>query len=105
MADQKPCRGPPNSNVHAVGLQQPSQMLHKYFILVCAPYIACYHKLIGVQAAPEYLSDTLHTYKQCSEVSACSVEPGSAEDVSKIVSHPTSLRWLLLTHINYSYVS
>ena len=42
--------------------------------------------VIGNQAAPEYSFDTLHTYSSSSEASACSVEPGSADDVSKIVS-------------------
>jgi len=57
-----------------------------------------YPKLISVKAAPEYSSDNYHASTASSEVSACSVEPGSAGDVSLIVSHPTSIRKVLLTH-------
>jgi hypothetical protein len=56
-------------------------------------------KLISGQAAPEYLLDIHHASNANSEASACSVEPGSAGDVSKIVSHPTSMRRVLLAHI------
>jgi len=56
-------------------------------------------KLISGQAAPEYLLDIHHASNASFEVSACSVEPGSAGDVSKIVSHPTLMRRVLLTHI------
>jgi hypothetical protein len=44
------------------------------------------------KATPEYMSDISRaaTRISSSEVSACSVEPGSAKDVSKIVSYPTS---------------
>ncbi|KAH9167831.1 FAD-binding domain-containing protein [Lactarius sanguifluus] len=35
--------------------------------------------------SPQYVSDITHTYASSSEVSACSVEPGSAGDVSKIL--------------------
>jgi hypothetical protein len=41
--------------------------------------------LMGDQAAPEYLFDISHAASSSSEASACSVEPGSPEDVSKIV--------------------
>ncbi|KAI9430139.1 FAD-binding domain-containing protein [Lactarius psammicola] len=33
----------------------------------------------------QFISDTTHTYASSSEASACSVEPGSADDVSKIL--------------------
>ena len=42
----------------------------------------------GTQAAPQYLSDISHFSLASSEVSACSVEPGSVEDVSEIVGYP-----------------
>ena len=42
--------------------------------------------LMGDQAAPEYLLDISHAISSSSQPSICSVEPGSAEDVSKIVS-------------------
>ncbi|KAI9449094.1 FAD dependent oxidoreductase [Lactarius psammicola] len=35
--------------------------------------------------SPQYASDILHTYASSSEASVCSVEPGSADDVSKIL--------------------
>jgi hypothetical protein len=45
----------------------------------------------GCQAASEYLLDIEHAAPSSTEASACSVEPGSVEDVSEIVrqSDPT----------------
>ena len=40
---------------------------------------------MGYQASSEYLSDISHPAPSASETSVCSVEPGSTEDVSKIV--------------------
>jgi hypothetical protein len=37
-------------------------------------------------AAPEYSFDIEHVFSSSNLPSACSVEPGSAKDVSKIVS-------------------
>jgi hypothetical protein len=54
-----------------------------------------YSNLMGDQAAPEYLLDMAHASASSSEVSACSVEPGSTEDVSEIVRHPDLLHQLL----------
>jgi hypothetical protein len=71
-----------------------------FFPRTCVIYRLPYRKLISVQAAPEYSSDIHHASNASSEVSACSVEPGSAGDVSKIVSHPTSMRQVLLTYIS-----
>jgi hypothetical protein len=45
-----------------------------------------YSDLISSQAAPEYLFDLSHASASSSEASVCSVEPGSTEDVSEIVS-------------------
>ena len=70
-----------------------------FFPRTCIMHRLPYPKLISVQAAPEYSSDNYHASNASSEVSACSVEPGSAADVSKIVSHPTSMPKVLLTHI------
>ena len=56
--------------------------------------------LMGDQAAPEYVFDVAHVSASSSEVSACSVEPGSTRDLSEIVRHPDLLYWLLLTHIS-----
>jgi hypothetical protein len=42
--------------------------------------------LTGDQAVPEYFLDISHAISSSSQASICSVEPGSAEDVSKIVS-------------------
>jgi hypothetical protein len=73
------------------------------FTSISSPYVRhvsfTIRKLISVQAAPEYLLDIHHSSNASSEVSACSVEPGSAGDVSKIVSHPTLMRWVLFTHV------
>jgi hypothetical protein len=41
--------------------------------------------LMGYQASLGYVSDNSHPAPSASEESVCSVEPGSAEDVSKIV--------------------
>ena len=43
--------------------------------------------IMGYQASSEYLLDISHPAPSASEASICSVEPGSAEDVSKIVRH------------------
>ncbi len=51
------------------------------------------------QAAPEYLSDISHAASSSSQASTCSVEPGCAEDVSKIVSYPDPTHRLLVTHV------
>jgi hypothetical protein len=100
MAYQEPHRGLPDSNLHVIRLQQPSPVLHKYFSPVRAPCIICHvAKLINFQASPEYSSDLHHASNLSSQVSACSVEPGSAGDMSKIVSHPNSMRHVLLTII------
>jgi hypothetical protein len=45
-----------------------------------------YINLMANQATPEYLLDTSHASASSSQASVCSVEPGSAEDVGKIVS-------------------
>jgi hypothetical protein len=45
-----------------------------------------YSNLMSSQATPEYLLDLSHASASSSEASVCSVEPGSTEDVSKIVS-------------------
>ncbi len=71
-----------------------------FFPRACIIFCFPYRKLMGAQASPEYTSDIFHPSSSSSEVSACSVEPGSAEDVSKIVSHPTSMCQLFLTLIS-----
>src|SRR5947209_7118717 len=45
---------------------------------------------------PQYTSDVLHYFSSSSQKSTCSVEPGSAEDVSKIV------RYILLVLLSAS---
>jgi hypothetical protein len=59
-----------------------------------------YSNLMRDQAAPEYLLDMAHASASSSEMSACSVEPGSTEDVSKIVRHLNLLHQLLPTRIS-----
>jgi len=56
--------------------------------------------LMGGQASPEYLLDISHAAPSSSQVSTCSVEPGSAEDVSKIVSYLDLMHQLLPTHFS-----
>lgn len=45
-----------------------------------------YSNLMSNQATPEYLLDLSHASASSSQASVCSVEPGSTDDVSKIVS-------------------
>ncbi len=59
-----------------------------------------YFSLMGDQAAPEYFLDMAHASASSSEVSACSVEPGSTKDVSEIVRHPDLLHQLFPTRIS-----
>ena len=54
--------------------------------------------LMDDKASPDYLNDISHASLSSTEASACSVEPGSAEDVSKIVGYPNLTYQLLLTH-------
>jgi hypothetical protein len=54
---------------------------------------------MGDQATSEYLSDISHYSFASSEASACTVEPGSAEDVSKIVRSSDPLHQLFPTRI------
>jgi hypothetical protein len=70
-----------------------------FFPRMSVMYRLPYRKLISVQATPEYSSDIHHASNSSSQVSACSVEPGSPGDVSKIVSHPTLMHQVLVTHI------
>ena len=63
-----------------------------FFPRECVILSLSHSNLIGYQASPEYLSDILHAGSSSTQASACSVEPGSVEDVSKIV------RYLILTH-------
>jgi hypothetical protein len=53
----------------------------------------------GDQATAQYLSDISHNFVSSSEESACSVEPGSAEDVSKIVRQCPSVLLILISLI------
>jgi hypothetical protein len=75
-------------NQIAVAISDASQV---FFPCTCVIHLLQYRDLISVQVAPEYSSDIFHA--------ASSIEPGSAGDVSKIVSHPTSMRQVLFTHI------
>ena len=45
-----------------------------------------YSNLMSNQATPEYVLDLSHASASSSQSSVCSVEPGSTDDVSKIVS-------------------
>ena len=42
------------------------------------------------QASANYLSDISHAFLSSTEAAACSVEPGSTEDVREIVRYPDS---------------
>ena len=65
----------------------------------CHSFIGNGFDLMGDQAAPEYTLDISHVATSSSQESACSVEPGSADDVSKIVSHPYSTNQHCQTHV------
>ena len=67
-------------------LQQLSLPPHKYIFLVCHSLLWQFI-LMCDQATPEYLLDISHAASSSSQPSTCSVEPGSAEDVSMIVSY------------------
>ena len=66
--------------------QQRSPAPHKCFYLVRRSHL-WYFILMRDQGAPEYLLDISHAASSSSQESTCSVEPGSAEDVRKIVGH------------------
>ena len=51
------------------------------------------------QASANYLSDISHAFLSSTEAAACSVEPGSTEDVREIVRYPDPTHQHLLTHI------
>jgi len=95
MPDKSPPRVtlPLTSCVPVTVLQQLSLTLHRSSSLVCTTFLrfSCFN-LMSDQATPQYLSDISHAAPSSSENSTCSVEPGSAEDVSKIV------RYLVVTH-------
>ena len=55
---------------------------------------------MDTQASPEYLIDMSCASSASSQASTCSVEPGSAEDVSKIVSHLYLMHRLFPTNIS-----
>jgi hypothetical protein len=54
---------------------------------------------MGFQAASEYSFDILHSAPSASEASVCSVEPGSAEDVGKIVRYSDLVQQDLPTRV------
>src|SRR6267154_5609852 len=60
---------------------------------------------MGDQASTEYLIDISHASAASSQASTCSVEPGSVEDVSKIVSHVYPTHKLLPTSLSISQLS
>ena len=60
----------------------------------------CHFILMDDQAAPEYLLDIFHASSSSSQASTCSVEPGSAEDISKIVRYLDLMHQLLPTRIS-----
>ena len=54
--------------------------------------------LMRNQATPQYLLDISHAASSSSQTSICSVEPGTAEDVGKIVSYRGLTHQLLSIH-------
>ncbi len=103
MVGQKPSRSvtPQTFCVPAIRSRKPSRAHHKSFSLVsvASPHLWCFI-LMYDQASPEYLIDISHPSAASSQASTCSVEPGSAEDVSKIVSHLYQTHKLLPTSIS-----
>ena len=76
------------SNSFAVKLRPSYQTCPKYFSPVSTPHrvvVSTVERAASWKAATEYVSDNEHAYVSSSEASACSVEPGSAHDVGKIV--------------------
>ena len=61
--------------------------------------------LMPDQAAPEYLLDIFQASSSSSQASACSVEPGSPEDVSKIVRYLHLTNQLFPTYISLAAYS
>ena len=56
------------------------------------------------QASSDYTSDISHSAPSASEASICSVEPGSADDVGKIVRYSDLAQQDLLTRLfRYKY--
>ena len=78
-------------------LQQPSLLSQKSFSPVSDSPIHDNLYQLGYQASSEYLLDISHPAPSASEVSVCSVEPGSAEDVSKIVRYYDMTQQHMLT--------
>jgi len=86
MACQQPWRSGTLQTfcVLAMRLQQLSLVIHRFFFPVSRSLIMILHSN-GYKDSSEYLFDISHPAPSASEVSVCSVEPGSVEDVSKIV--------------------
>jgi hypothetical protein len=60
------------------------------------------------QASPEYSYDISHASISSTQASACSVEPGSAEDVGKIVRclySESIIRFFADIRVFHSYIS
>src|SRR6266849_2644057 len=97
MVGQKPSRSIISQTfyVPVIRSRKPSLAHHKSFSLVsvASPHLWRF-SLMDDQASPEYSIDISHPPAASSQASTCSVEPGSAEDVGKIVSHhPPTLRF------------
>ena len=72
----------------AIELRPSYLMRRKHFSLVSSLIILWVPTVEGAnpwKATTEYVSDNEHAFVSSSEVSACSVEPGTAQDVSLIV--------------------
>ena len=72
----------------AVKLRPSYRTRPKYFSSVSTPHpvvVSTVEQADSWKAATEYVSNNKHAYLSSSEVSACSVEPGSAHDVGQIV--------------------
>ena len=70
----------------AAAISRASQVFFPRERVILSFCFAIYSNLIGEQAKPEYFLDLSHASASSSEASVCSVEPGTAEDVGKIVS-------------------
>ena len=76
------------SKPFVVKLRPPYRTRPKCFTLVSTPYpivVPTVEHADPWKAVTEYVSDNEHAYLSSSEVSACSVEPGSIKDVGQIV--------------------
>ena len=81
------------SKPFAVKLRPAYRTRPKYFSLVSSTHLLVVPTVEHAEpwkAATQYVFDNEHAFLSSSEVSACSVEPGSSRDVGQIVRRPNT---------------